>query len=71
MFGVYGITHSSIGLELSDVLPEYSAPAAFLKTRDRFFSFYPMSIVLRGEHIDFPSQQHQIDLLRNEIGIKI
>jgi len=65
---IYGIKQSSIGLELSDILPENSAPAAFLKTRDKFFSFYPMNIVLRGEHIDFPSQQHLIDLLRNEIG---
>jgi patched 1 protein len=68
MLGLCGISKSTIGLELSDVLPEHSAPAAFLKTRDRFFSFYPMNIVLRGEHIDFPLQQHQIDLLRNEIG---
>uniref|UniRef100_A0A1I8BAJ4 SSD domain-containing protein n=1 Tax=Meloidogyne hapla TaxID=6305 RepID=A0A1I8BAJ4_MELHA len=54
--------------KLSDILPENSAPADFLKTRDRYFSFYPMSIVLHGEQIDFPGRQHQIDLLRNEIG---
>jgi len=68
LLSLYGISHSTIGLELSDILPENSAPADFLKTRDRYFSFYPMSIVLHGEQIDFPARQHQIDLLRNEIG---
>lgn len=66
--GLFGIQHSTIGLELSDVLPDNTAPAAFLKARDKYFSFYPMFIVLRGENIDFPRKQHLIRGLRDEIG---
>ncbi|KAI1727569.1 patched family domain-containing protein [Ditylenchus destructor] len=66
--GIFGIRHSTIGLELSDVLPEHTAPAAFLKARDKYFSFYPMFVVLRGKDIDFPRQQHLIRGLREEIG---
>uniref|UniRef100_A0A183CJZ1 SSD domain-containing protein n=1 Tax=Globodera pallida TaxID=36090 RepID=A0A183CJZ1_GLOPA len=69
VLGIYGLSRSTIGLELSDVLPENTAPAAFLKTRDKFFSFYPMAVVICGEHVDFPTQQHQIDLLRRDIGL--
>lgn len=66
--GLFGIRQSTIGLELSDVLPDNTAPAAFLKARDKYFSFYPMFAVLRGENIDFPRQQHLIRGLRDEIG---
>jgi patched 1 protein len=66
--GIIGIRSSSIGLELSDVLPENTAPAAFLKARDKYFSFYPMNIVIKGEHVDFARQQHPIEALRQEIG---
>ncbi|KAL3080175.1 hypothetical protein niasHS_013847 [Heterodera schachtii] len=67
--GIYGLSRSTIGLELSDVLPDNTAPAAFLKTRDKFFSFYPMAVVIRGANVDFAAQQHQIDLLRRDIGL--
>jgi patched 1 protein len=46
---IFAMRDSTIGLELSDVLPENTPPAAFLKARDKYFSFYPMFIVLRGE----------------------
>ncbi|TMS35896.1 hypothetical protein L596_003188 [Steinernema carpocapsae] len=66
--GIAGIRLSTMGLELSDVLPEHTAPAAFLKARDKYFSFYPMHIVLRSDNFDIASNQHLIDHLRNEIG---
>jgi patched 1 protein len=53
---------------LSDVLPEHTAPAAFLKARDEYFSFYPMFVVIRGEELDFAQRQNEIEHLRNEIG---
>ncbi|GMS82191.1 hypothetical protein PENTCL1PPCAC_4366, partial [Pristionchus entomophagus] len=65
---VMGMQQASIGLELSDVLPEHSAPAAFLKARDAYFSFYPMFAVLKGPHIDYPHQQQLIENYRNSIG---
>ena len=66
---IVGIQNSTLGLELSDVLPENTAPAAFLKARDKYFSFYPMFIILDGSNINFPNQQHMIDNLRQDIGI--
>ncbi|KAF8360665.1 ptc-1, partial [Pristionchus pacificus] len=65
---VMGMQQASIGLELSDVLPEHTAPAAFLKARDSYFSFYPMFAVLKGPHIDYPHQQQLIENYRNTIG---
>jgi patched 1 protein len=66
-FGCIGLYRSRIGLELADVLPENTAPAAFLKARERYFSFYPMFIVTRGE-ADIPKQQALIEKFRREIG---
>lgn len=66
--GIIGIQQSSMGLELGDVLPEHTAPAAFLKARDAYFSFYPMNVIIRGEDVDFAQKQTQIEHLRNEIG---
>lgn len=34
---VVGLQRASIGLELSDVLPEHTAPAKFLQARDKYF----------------------------------
>ncbi|GMR34260.1 hypothetical protein PMAYCL1PPCAC_04455 [Pristionchus mayeri] len=65
---VMGMQQASIGLELSDVLPEHTAPAAFLKARDSYFSFYPMFAVLKGPYIDYPNQQQLIENYRNTIG---
>lgn len=47
---------------------EHTAPAAFLRARDEYFSFYPMFVVIRGEELDFAQRQTEIDHLRNEIG---
>ncbi|CAD5209040.1 unnamed protein product [Bursaphelenchus okinawaensis] len=66
--GVAGINRSTMGLELGDVLPENTAPAAFLKARDSYFSFYPMNVIIRGENVDFAEKQTQIEQLRNEIA---
>lgn len=66
--GIVGIQNSTQGLDLSDVLPENTAPSAFLKARDKYFSFYPMFIVLRGEEIDFSKKQNLIEGLRRDIG---
>ncbi|VDK43168.1 unnamed protein product [Anisakis simplex] len=66
--GLIGMRRASYGLELSDVLPEHTAPAAFLKARDRYFSFYPMFAVLKGPNIDYARDQHKIDNYRRSIG---
>uniref|UniRef100_A0A0N4Z9N8 SSD domain-containing protein n=1 Tax=Parastrongyloides trichosuri TaxID=131310 RepID=A0A0N4Z9N8_PARTI len=66
--GYVGTLSIKQGLELSDVLPEHTAPAAFLRARDRYFSFYPMSIVIRGENVDFASKQKLIENLRADVG---
>ncbi|CAB3404256.1 unnamed protein product [Caenorhabditis bovis] len=63
-----GIQRSTLGLELSDVLPEHTAPAQFLRARDKYFSFYPMFAVLQGPNIDYAHQQRQIDNYRRAIG---
>ncbi|CAJ0951468.1 unnamed protein product, partial [Mesorhabditis belari] len=68
VMAVIGMQRASIGLELSDVLPEHTAPAAFLKARDKYFSFYPMFAVLKGPNVDYARQQHQIDNYRRAIG---
>ncbi|MCP9261302.1 PTC1 [Dirofilaria immitis] len=61
-------TLSGLGLELSDVLPEGTAPAAFLRAREKYFSFYPMFAVLKGTEINFSEQQEQIEQYRLDIA---
>lgn len=68
IFGLFGMYSSTLGLELSDVLPENTAPAAFLRAREKYFSFYPMYAVLRGQTIDIPQQQEQIEDYRRAIA---
>lgn len=68
IFGGVGLYRSTLGLELSDVLPENTAPAAFLRARERYFSFYPMFAILKGEEIDFPHAQELIEEYRLDIG---
>ncbi|CAP23390.2 Protein CBG03294 [Caenorhabditis briggsae] len=80
---VYGMQQSTLGLELGDVLPEHTAPAQFLRARDKYFrydinivfcsinclfSFYPMFAVIKGPNIDYAHQQRQIDNYRQSIG---
>ncbi|CAI4220957.1 unnamed protein product [Auanema sp. JU1783] len=65
---IAGIYNADIGLELSDVLPEHTAPAKFLQARDKYFSFYPMFAVLKGPDIDYAGQQHLIESYRNSIA---
>uniref|UniRef100_A0A8R1DMA1 SSD domain-containing protein n=2 Tax=Caenorhabditis japonica TaxID=281687 RepID=A0A8R1DMA1_CAEJA len=67
-FGLYGMYTSTLGLELADVLPEHTPPAAFLRAREKYFSFYPMFAVLRGNHIDIPNQQQLIEEYREQLG---
>ncbi|VDN02911.1 unnamed protein product [Thelazia callipaeda] len=64
----FGLHRTTFGLEMSDVLPDQTAPAAFLKARDRYFSFYPMFAVLRGPGIDYAKNQQKIDNYRSSIG---
>uniref|UniRef100_A0A0K0FDZ6 Protein patched homolog 1 (inferred by orthology to a human protein) n=1 Tax=Strongyloides venezuelensis TaxID=75913 RepID=A0A0K0FDZ6_STRVS len=68
VIGYLGTFSIKQGLELSDVLPEHTAPAAFLRARDRYFSFYPMSLVIRGENVDFATKQKLIENLRSDVG---
>ncbi|VDN24577.1 unnamed protein product [Gongylonema pulchrum] len=68
LFGCLGLYQSTLGLELSDVLPEGTAPAAFLRAREQYFSFYPMYAILKGNEIDFPEQQEQIEQYRLDIA---
>ncbi|CAL2032757.1 unnamed protein product [Caenorhabditis brenneri] len=63
-----GMQRSTLGLELGDVLPEHTAPAQFLRARDKYFSFYPMFAVIKGPNIDYAHQQRQIDNYRQSIG---
>lgn len=69
VFGCIGLYRSKLGLELADVLPEHTAPAAFLKAREEYFSFYPMFLVPNGPLIDYPNQQAKIEELRQDIGM--
>uniref|UniRef100_A0A914C2L8 SSD domain-containing protein n=1 Tax=Acrobeloides nanus TaxID=290746 RepID=A0A914C2L8_9BILA len=69
IFGSIGLYNMKLGLELSDVLPEGTAPSAFLKVREKYFGFYPMYIVLKGP-IDIPHQQKLIENLRNDIDLE-
>ena len=66
--GLYGLSSSTLGLELSDVLPENTPPAAFLRAREKYFSFYPMFAVLRGKTIDVPNSQKLIEEYRERLG---
>ncbi|KAK0395329.1 hypothetical protein QR680_001233 [Steinernema hermaphroditum] len=68
LFGCYGLHESTIGLELSDVLPEGTAPSAFLKAREQYFSFYPMFGTLKGREVDYPKQQMKIEEYRQSIA---
>ncbi|CAI5442807.1 unnamed protein product [Caenorhabditis angaria] len=67
-FGLYGMYTSTLGLELADVLPEHTPPAAFLRAREKYFSFYPMFAVLKGKDIDIPNQQQIIEEYRAQLG---
>lgn len=66
-FGCIGLRDSVLGLELADVLPESTPPAAFLRAREKYFSFYPMFVVLK-DGVDYPRQQDTIEQLRLDIG---
>ncbi|EFO88762.1 CRE-PTC-3 protein [Caenorhabditis remanei] len=68
VFGLYGMSTSVLGLELADILPEHTPPAAFLRAREKYFSFYPMFAVLRGNEIDIPHQQQLIEEYRQQLG---
>jgi patched 1 protein len=68
LFGCIGLYRSKLGLELADVLPEHTAPAAFLKAREEYFSFYPMFLIPNGPLIDYPNQQQKLEQLRSDIG---
>ncbi|CCD72979.1 Protein patched homolog 3 [Caenorhabditis elegans] len=68
VFGLYGMYTSTLGLELADVLPEHTPPAAFLRAREQYFSFYPMFAVLRGDKLDIPNQQQLIEEYRAQLG---
>uniref|UniRef100_A0AC35U3X0 SSD domain-containing protein n=1 Tax=Rhabditophanes sp. KR3021 TaxID=114890 RepID=A0AC35U3X0_9BILA len=68
LFGAYGLHNSTLGLELSDVLPATTAPAAFLRAREKYFSFYPMFAVIKGPNIDYPNKQQMIEDLRFDIA---
>ncbi|CAJ0585655.1 unnamed protein product, partial [Mesorhabditis spiculigera] len=68
VFGLVGMYNSTLGLELSDVLPEHTAPAAFMRAREKYFSFYPMFAVLKGGNVDIPNQQEQIEEFRRRLG---
>jgi patched 1 protein len=68
LFGCVGLYRSKLGLELADVLPEHTAPAAFLKAREEYFSFYPMFLIPNGPLIDYPNQQQKLEQLRTDIG---
>lgn len=67
-FGLYGMHTTTLGLELADVLPENTAPAAFMRAREKYFSFYPMFAVLKGGEIDMPHQQQLIEEYREALG---
>uniref|UniRef100_A0A0N4ULA9 SSD domain-containing protein n=1 Tax=Dracunculus medinensis TaxID=318479 RepID=A0A0N4ULA9_DRAME len=76
LFGCIGLYHSTLGLELSDVLPEGTAPAAFLRARERYFSFYPMYAILKGPNIDYPQkqeliEQYRLDIAKSDFVIKV
>ncbi|VIO93291.1 Patched family protein [Brugia malayi] len=68
LISCFGLYQSSLGLELSDVLPEGTPPAAFLRAREKYFSFYPMFAVLKGSRINFAKQQEQIEQYRLDIA---
>ncbi|VDK65129.1 unnamed protein product [Onchocerca ochengi] len=68
LISCFGLYQSTLGLELSDVLPEGTPPSAFLRAREKYFSFYPMFAVLKGNQINFPEQQEQIEQYRLDIA---
>ncbi|GMT15311.1 hypothetical protein PFISCL1PPCAC_6608, partial [Pristionchus fissidentatus] len=67
-FGLIGMYRNTLGLELSDVLPANSAPAAFMAAREKYFSFYPMFSVIKGMNVDIPKRQQQIEAYRQEMA---
>ncbi|VDM38310.1 unnamed protein product [Toxocara canis] len=76
VFGCVGLYQSTLGLELSDVLPEGTAPSAFLRAREQYFSFYPMFAVLKGPNIDYPNEQevieqYRLDIAKSDFVIKV
>ncbi|MFH4977149.1 hypothetical protein AB6A40_003858 [Gnathostoma spinigerum] len=68
LFGCIGLYQSTLGLELSDVLPEDTPPSAFLRAREKYFSFYPMYAVLKGPNIDYAHEQSRIEQYRRDIA---
>ncbi|GMR37186.1 hypothetical protein PMAYCL1PPCAC_07381 [Pristionchus mayeri] len=67
-FGLIGMYNNTLGLELSDVLPANTAPAAFIAAREKYFSFYPMFSVIKGGNVNIPRQQQQIEAYRQEMA---
>lgn len=54
--GVYGCMKVEEGLDLTDVVPRTSPEHEFVKARSKYFSFYQMAIVTKGEY-DYPNGQ--------------
>ena len=54
--GVYGCMKVEEGLDLTDVVPRISPEHAFVKARSKYFSFYQMAIVTKGDY-DYPNGQ--------------
>uniref|UniRef100_A0A915HYU9 Uncharacterized protein n=1 Tax=Romanomermis culicivorax TaxID=13658 RepID=A0A915HYU9_ROMCU len=51
----YGLFFVPIGLELSELVPLGTAPQAFMVAREKYFSFYPMYTVVKGDDPQFGS----------------
>lgn len=57
--GGIGCAKTTLGLDLTDVIPKGTAAFDFLTARERYFSFYPMFGVIKGP-VDFPNKQTQM-----------
>lgn len=79
ILGAVGAANTTLGLELTDVIPKETAPYDFLTAREKYFSFYPMYGVVKGP-VDFPNKQVQIHeyqkaiaqipyIVKNQVGL--
>jgi patched 1 protein len=64
--GIYGTCKLEDGLELSDIIIKGTPEYEFLIAREKYFSFYPMNIIMRTP-TDLPEKQAMLGQLRQDV----
>ena len=62
---IYGCTQVRDGMDITDVVPKGTRTADFLHTRSKYFSFFDIAIITKGDY-DYPSGQERLYRLHKD-----